>query len=111
MNKPLTAVETSSPVTKRQKLMRFANIVRSRARCSLYLFNNIEYLDRGQWKYIISCLSVRSESGKRTGMKYRDVDYHNCPRTRMTAMEMGLRGAQRTTYWRGRNESRSGVRS
>jgi hypothetical protein len=55
MNKPLTAVEVShatSPVTKRQKLMRFAYIVRSSARCALYLFNNIEYLDRGQWKYI-----------------------------------------------------------
>ncbi|XIA64182.1 hypothetical protein ACFIOY_35600 [Bradyrhizobium sp. TZ2] len=55
MNKPLTIVElshASPPVTKRQKLMRFANIVRSRTRCPLYLFNNIEYLDRGQWKYI-----------------------------------------------------------
>jgi hypothetical protein len=55
MNKPITAVEVSHvtfPVTKRQKLMRFANIVRRRARYPLYLFNNIEYFDRGQWKYI-----------------------------------------------------------
>jgi hypothetical protein len=55
MNKPLTSVELSHadpPVTKRQKLMHFANIVRSGPRCALYLFNNIEYLDRGQWKYI-----------------------------------------------------------
>ena len=55
MNKPLTAIEllhANSPVTKREKLMRLAYIVRSRPRCPLYLFNNIEYLDRGQWKYI-----------------------------------------------------------
>jgi hypothetical protein len=44
--------EVGKRLTKRQKLMRFADIVRSRARCPLYLFNNIEYLDRGQWKYI-----------------------------------------------------------
>jgi hypothetical protein len=55
MNKPLTTVELSHanpPVTKRKKLMRLAYIVRSRPRCPLYLFNNIEYLDSGQWKYI-----------------------------------------------------------
>ena len=55
MTPPPTAVELSHanpPVTKREKLMRLANIVRSRLRCSLYLFNNIEYLDSGQWKYI-----------------------------------------------------------
>ena len=81
MNKPLTAVEVShatSPVTKRQKLMRFANIVRSRARCPLYLFNNIEYLDRGQWKYISHpasafALAARDEVLRNAGLEDSSV--------------------------------------
>jgi hypothetical protein len=35
-------------MTKRSKLLRF----RSGPRVPLYLFNNIEYLDPGEWKYI-----------------------------------------------------------
>ena len=55
MNKSLTAVERSPaapPATKRQKLMRFANIIRSGPRCPLYLFINLEYRDAGEWKYL-----------------------------------------------------------
>ena len=55
MNKSLTATELSpaaSPATKRQKLMRFANIIRSGPRCPLYLFINLEYRDAGEWKYL-----------------------------------------------------------
>ena len=39
-------------MTKRSKLLRFANVVRSGPRVPLHLFNNIEYLDPGEWKYI-----------------------------------------------------------
>ena len=55
MNKSLTAVKRSPaapPATKRQKLMRFANIIRSGPRCPLYLFINLEYRDAGEWKYL-----------------------------------------------------------
>jgi hypothetical protein len=53
MNKPLVELSHANPpVTKREKLMRLADTVRSRPRFHLYLFNNIEYLDSGQWKYI-----------------------------------------------------------
>ena len=55
MNKSLAAVELSpaaSPATKRQKLRRFANIIRSGPRCPLYLFINLEYRDAGEWKYL-----------------------------------------------------------
>ena len=55
MNKSFTTVELSpaaSPATKRQKLMRFAKIIRSGPRCPLYLFINLEYRDAGEWKYL-----------------------------------------------------------
>ena len=55
MNRPLTSAELSlaaPPATKRQKLIRFANIIRSGPRCPLYLFTNLEYRDAGEWKYI-----------------------------------------------------------
>ena len=55
MDKPLTSVELSPaapPATKRQKLIRFANIIRSGSRYPLYLFINLEYRDTGEWKYL-----------------------------------------------------------
>ena len=55
MNKPLTSVELSvatPPVTKRQRLQRFADVIRSGPPCPVYLFINLEYRDAGEWKYL-----------------------------------------------------------
>jgi hypothetical protein len=55
MNKPLTTVELSLatlPVTKPQRLQRFANVIRSGPRVPLHLFINLEYRDAGEWKYL-----------------------------------------------------------
>ena len=55
MNKPLTTVElslASPPVTKRQRLKRFANVIRCGPRVLLHLFINLEYRDAGEWKYL-----------------------------------------------------------
>ena len=55
MDKPLTSVELSlatPPVTKRQRLQRFADVIRSGPSCPLYLFINLEYRDAGEWKYL-----------------------------------------------------------
>ena len=54
MNNPLTTVELSltPPVTKRQRLQRFANVIRSGPRVPLRLFINLEYRDAGEWKYL-----------------------------------------------------------
>ena len=55
MNNPLTTVELSlatPPVTKRQRLQRFANVIRSGPRVPLHLFINLEYRDAGEWKYL-----------------------------------------------------------
>jgi hypothetical protein len=55
MNKPLATVELSlatPPVTKRQRLQRFANVIRSDPRVPLHLFINLEYRDAGEWKYL-----------------------------------------------------------
>ena len=55
MNKPLATVELSlatPPVTKRQRLQRFANVIRSGPRVPLHLFINLEYRDAGEWKYL-----------------------------------------------------------
>ena len=55
MSKPLTTVErslTSPPVTKRQRLQRFANVIRSGPRVPLHLFINLEYRDAGEWDYL-----------------------------------------------------------
>jgi hypothetical protein len=55
MNKPLTSVELSlatPPVTKRQRLQRFADVIRSGRPCPLHLFINLEYCDAGEWKYL-----------------------------------------------------------
>ena len=46
------APRLSSDATKRQKLMRFANIIRSGPRCPLYLFINLEHREAGEWKYL-----------------------------------------------------------
>jgi hypothetical protein len=55
MNKHLTTVELSlatPPVTKPQRLQRFANVIRSGPRVPLHLFINLEYRDAGEWKYL-----------------------------------------------------------
>ena len=55
MDKPPTSVELSlatPPVTKRQRLQRFADVIRSRPPCPLHLFINLEYRDAGEWKYL-----------------------------------------------------------
>ena len=53
MNKPLATVELSlATVTKRQRLQRFANVIRSVPRVPLHLFINLEYRDAGEWKYL-----------------------------------------------------------
>ena len=55
MNKPLTSVEltlATPPVTKRQRLQRFADVIRSGPPCPLHLFINLEYRDAGEWKYL-----------------------------------------------------------
>ena len=55
MNKPLSSVELSlaaPPATKRQKLMRFADIIRSGPPCPLHLFISLEDRDAGEWKHI-----------------------------------------------------------
>jgi hypothetical protein len=58
MNKPLTTVAT--PVTKRQRLQRFANVIRSGPRVPLHLFINLEYRDAGEWKYLAHPRSLSS---------------------------------------------------
>ena len=55
MDKPLTSSRTfprAPPATKRQKLIRFADIIRSGSSYPLYLFINLEYRDTGEWKYL-----------------------------------------------------------
>ena len=55
MNKRLTTVERSlatPPVTKRQRLQRFANVIRSGPPVPLHLFINLEYRDAGEWDYL-----------------------------------------------------------
>jgi len=55
MSKPLTTVERSlatPPVTKRQRLQRFANVIRSGPRVPLHLVINLEYRDAGEWDYL-----------------------------------------------------------
>ena len=55
MNNPLTTVELSlatPPVTKRQRLQRFANVIRSGPPVPLHLFINLEYRDAGEWDYL-----------------------------------------------------------
>jgi hypothetical protein len=55
MNKPLTSLERSlatPPMNKRQKLQRFADVIRRRPSCPLHLFINLEYRDAGEWKYL-----------------------------------------------------------
>ena len=55
MSKPLTTVERSLtifPVTKRQRLQRFANVIRSGQPVPLHLFINLEYRDAGEWDYL-----------------------------------------------------------
>ena len=65
MNKPLATVELSlatPPVTKRQRLQRFANVIRSDPRVPLHLFINLEYRDDGEWKYLAHSLVRHSRS-------------------------------------------------
>jgi hypothetical protein len=51
MNKTFNS--TGLPLlTKRQRLQRFADVIRSRRSCRLHLFINLEYRDAGEWKYI-----------------------------------------------------------
>jgi hypothetical protein len=51
MNKPVNS--TGLPLlTKRHRLQRFSDLIRSRRPCRLYLFINLEYRDAGEWKYI-----------------------------------------------------------
>ena len=55
MNKSLTTVERSlatPPVTKPQRLQRFANVIRCGPRVPLHLFINLEYRDTGEWDYL-----------------------------------------------------------
>ena len=54
MNKPLTSIELVAipPVTKRQRLQRFADVIRIGPPRPLYLFINLEYRDPGEWKYL-----------------------------------------------------------
>ena len=57
MNKqPLTSVGLSlatPPVTKGQRLQRFADVIRGGSPCPLHLFINLEYRDAGEWKYLL----------------------------------------------------------
>ena len=66
MDKPLTSVELPSLplVTKRQRLQRLADVIRSGPPFPLYLFINFEYRDAGEWKYL-SHLVRRSHSQHR----------------------------------------------
>ena len=55
MNRQLTTTKlslTKSPKTKRERLQRFADIIRNGPRCPMHLFINLEYRDAGEWKYI-----------------------------------------------------------
>ena len=55
MNNRLTAAERSPatpPVTKRQRLQRFANVIRSGPPVPLHLFINLQYRDAGEWDYL-----------------------------------------------------------
>jgi hypothetical protein len=51
MNKPLNSIGLPL-VTKRQRLQRFADLIRRGPPCPLYLFINLEYRDAGEWKYL-----------------------------------------------------------
>ena len=56
MNKPLTSGElvlAIPPITKHQRLQRFADVIRSGHPCPLPLFINLEYRDAGEWKYLL----------------------------------------------------------
>jgi hypothetical protein len=55
MNKPLTSADRSLATpreTKRQRLQRFADVIRRGPPCALHLFINLEYRDAGEWKYL-----------------------------------------------------------
>jgi hypothetical protein len=52
MDKPLELSCATPPITKRQRLQRFANVIRSGPRVPLHLFINLEYRDAGEWKYL-----------------------------------------------------------
>ena len=55
MNKPLTSIQltlATPPVTKGQRLQRFADVIRSGHPRPLRLFINLEYRDAGEWKYL-----------------------------------------------------------
>jgi hypothetical protein len=55
MKKPLTSADfalATPPVTKRQRLQRFADVIRSGPPCPVHLFINLEYRDAGEWKYL-----------------------------------------------------------
>ena len=55
MNKSPTTVELSvatPPMTKRQRLQRFADVITSGPGVPLHLFINLEYRDAGEWKYL-----------------------------------------------------------
>ena len=55
MNKSLTSVKltrATTPVTKRQRLQRFADMIQNGPPCPVHLFVNLEYRDAGEWKYL-----------------------------------------------------------
>ena len=55
MNAPRTSAEGSlviPPMDKRQRLQRFADVIRREPPCPLHLFINLEYRDAGEWKYL-----------------------------------------------------------
>jgi hypothetical protein len=55
MKKPFPSVKLSRaipPVTKRQRLHRFADVIQSGPSRPLHLFINLEYRDAGEWKYL-----------------------------------------------------------
>ena len=55
MDKPLTSVELTLATpreSKRQRLQRFADVIRCGPPCPLHLFSNLEYRDAGEWKYL-----------------------------------------------------------
>jgi hypothetical protein len=55
MNKSLTTVELSvatPPMTKRQRLQRFADVITSGPGVPLHVFINLEHRDAGEWKYL-----------------------------------------------------------
>ena len=55
-------------MTKRQRLQRFADVIRSRPPgFPLYLFINLEYREAGEWKYLSQpCFAVCTRSTETT---------------------------------------------